>query len=154
MTVPMLMALIAHVTTYNCSKLSNQQWLEFLLLARKVNLAVHYSEGCDVEGNVAISKDPFPIDVAIRHIPDVARFKATVTPDWEPHFLAHEIQVTLRADSARLVKKNGEDLVDFTATFHTTHGMDGSRKGFPKVDVHISKYKGEKVNVTQTVELR
>jgi hypothetical protein len=153
MTAKALMALLAQVMVYNCTKLSNQQWMEFLLLGRQITLPMHYAQGCDVEGTVLMSKQPFPVDVAVRKIPDVTRFKSTVTPDWEPHFLQKEIKITLRADSARLVKKDGSDLVDFSAVFHTTHGMDGSRKGNPTCDVHITQYKGKKVDVSQTVEL-
>ncbi len=152
MKIPAMMALLSHVATHGCATLPTEKWVQVLLLRQTVPLVVKFKEGCDLEGTVNLGMTPFPLDLAVRNIPDADRVKGVVTPEIDPRLMDKEIDVTLKMDNAKLLGKKGAELVAFSSVVKMVSGLDGKSKSPPVCKVHITRYKGKKADVVQTIQ--
>jgi hypothetical protein len=146
------MGMIAHVVTNGCEKMPPEKWLQLLLMNKTVQHTLKFKPGCDLEGTVNLSRDPFPVDLAVRNVPDATRVKATITPEVNPQLWDREVRVTMKADGGKFVDKAGAELMVFSSVFKTTLGLDGKPKKKSACDIHITRYKGQKTDVHQTLD--
>lgn len=134
-----------------CPKIPPQQWLKLLLPGQSVPVSFKFSKGCDVEGTVSVSRDPFPLDLKLRHVKGADRVHAILTPTISPELSEGLVRVTLHVDQGSLFQGKGPAVLDFASVYRTALGMDGKPREKRQADVRVTKYRGKPVSLAETV---
>jgi len=125
-----------------CPKLRAEQWMGLLLTSTPVSYEAKFAKGCDIEGTVALSRNPFPVDLATRGLPEVTRLKAVVTPTIDPELATQTLQVKLDAREGALFASEIR-LAAFSLSVTGAVGLDGKEREPPSGRVAIAEFRGK-----------
>lgn len=135
--------------TRGCPRITPNQWLKLLFTGESIHQEFHFEKDCDLQGSVDIKNSPFPVDLAVRNVPDAKRIKGIVEPKIDPDLLEQVIQVRITIKQGLVTQAS--ELMSFTADYPITTGLDGKIVKNAGGKVQVSRFKGSKVNISEPI---
>jgi hypothetical protein len=127
-----------------CPEVSPTQWASLLLLNDGIPMKYAFTEGCDVEGDTVLRRDPFPVDLKLRQFPGADRLKATVDAEAKPEWATGIVRAEVRFKEAML---EGKTPVSFTAALRVATGLDEKNSEAIAGEIRLYRVRGQDVDV-------
>lgn len=132
-----------------CPEVTPTQWASLLLLNDGVPMKYAFSEGCDVEGDAVLRREPFPLDVKLRNFLNVERLRATVDaeakPDWTQGIVRAEVHFKDATLESTRTGWNGP--VAFTAVIRVATGLADATGNDLAGEIRLYKVRNVAVDV-------
>lgn len=132
----------------SCPKIPSSAWGKLILLGRPVEHELKFGPGCDLEGKLVITMEPFPVRLQVRNLSDLDRVTAQVSIDLEPHLAEQEAKLVIQAEDGILQSTSAQEVLAFVGAYDLTIGLDGKMKKNSGGKVTSQRYRGQPLAVT------
>ncbi len=131
-----------------CPKIPSAAWGKLILLGRPVEHELKFAPGCDLEGKLVITLEPFPIDLKVRNLTDVEHVTGQVSLEVEPNLAEQEAKLIIQAQDGLLQAAGARETLAFVGGYNLTIGLDGKMKKNSGGTITSSRYRGVGLAVT------
>jgi len=132
-----------------CPVVTPTQWASLLLLNDGIPMKYAFVDGCDVEGDVVLRRDPFALDLKLRNFINADRLRATVDaeakPDWSNGLVRAEVR--FRDATIEGAKAGWGAPVFFTAALRVSTGLADPKQSELQGELRIYRVRGQAVDV-------
>jgi len=131
-----------------CPKIPSAAWGKLILLGRPVEHELKFAPGCDLDGKLVITMEPFAVDLKVRHLTDVERVTGQVSLEVEPRLAEQEAKLTIHVQDGLLEAASTQETLAFVGGYDLTIGLDGKIKKNSGGKITSSRYRGAGISVT------
>lgn len=126
-----------------CPEVTPTQWASLLLLNDGIPMTYAFTEGCDVEGETVLRREPFAVDLKLRQFPGAERLKATVEAEAKPEWATGIVRAEVRFRDATL---EGKVPVGFTAAVRVATGLEEKSPDNVAGEIRLYRVRGQDVD--------
>lgn len=134
-----------------CPKIPPSAWGSWLLLREPIVHSLRFSPGCDVQGTLRITMEPFPIDLALRNLPETRQVKGRVAVHLTPRILEQEADIDVDVTEGLARDGAGREILAFGSNYGATLGLNGRVKENRGGKVTARRFRGKPVHEVEPI---
>ncbi len=134
-----------------CPKIPPAAWGSWLLMRQPIVHSLRFAPGCDVQGTLRIAMDPFPIDLAVRNLPETRQLKGRVAVHLTPRILEQEADLDVDVSEGLARDGVGREILAFGSNYGATLGLSGRVKENRGGNVIARRFRGKPVHEVEPI---
>lgn len=138
--------------TDQCARVPKKKWAA-LLLGQPLQHELKFKPGCDLQGKLSVTFEPFPLDLAVRNLPEVSRVKGVVEVTLAPRFMDQEADLDVIVRSAQANGRRGQEILAFGSQYGVALGLRGGLKKNRGGQISLERYRKQPLRLVEPIRL-